>query len=150
MKTVFKVFLPLVLFVVFFASCEEKETNVTPEIKSVSAINHDNNTSTIKRGGTISVNFDAKSRSGARLDFYHIEIHDHPESGKVEDEYKIIDDDFKNKSTFKGLLNAHVHEHIVVPDTANLGAYHVVIVVVDENGNSADTEGLETSITIVE
>ncbi|MBA7556793.1 hypothetical protein ES705_49512 [subsurface metagenome] len=68
----------------------------------------------------------------------------------IEDEYKIIDDDFKDKSTFKGLVNAHVHEHIVVPDTANLGSYHVVIIVVDEDGNSADTEELETHIEIIE
>ena len=52
--------------------------------------------------------------------------------------------------TFKGLRNANVHAHVTVPDTANLGSYHVVIVVVDEAGNSVDTEDLETHITIVE
>ncbi len=141
----------LFLFASFiFISCEDdEEQEVTPEITNVVAENHDGGTQ-IPRGGTISVNFDAKTRSGAKLDFYHIEIHDHPASGAVEDEYKIIDDDFKNLSTFKGLINAHVHEHIVVPDIANLGSYHVVIVVVDEDGNSTDTETLETHVEIVE
>jgi len=37
-----------------------------------------------------------------------------------------------------------------VPDIANLGSYHVVIVVVDEDGNSTDTETLETHVEIVE
>ena len=62
---------------------------------------------------------------------------------------KIIDDDFKEKSTFKGLRNAHVHEHITVPEKANLGPYHVVITVVDEDGYSVETEDLETHVTIV-
>lgn len=130
-----------------FLACEkEEEKKLT--ISNVVAENHDGGTE-IALNGTISVNF-AATAGDARLDFYHIEIHDHPTSGEVDDEYKIIDDDFKNKSTFKGLRNANVHEHIVVPDTANLGSYHVVIVVVDEDGYSVDTEALETHVTIVE
>jgi hypothetical protein len=82
--------------------------------------------------------------------FYHIEIHDHPESGLVEDEYRIIDASFKDEAIFKGLREAHVHEHVTVPDNANLGEYHVVIVVVDEAGNSVDTENGDAHIEVVE
>ena len=76
------------------------------------------------------------------------EFHDHPASGVVADEYKIIDDQFTDN--FKGLKNAHVHKHITVSDTANLGSYHVVVIVVDEDGNSSDTETLETHIEIIQ
>lgn len=151
MKQIFKLLAMFFLASFVLIACdneEDKDDEVTPMITNVTAGDHDGG-DTVKRGGTISVDFDAKTRSGSKLDFYHIEIHDHPTSGKIEDEYKIIDDDFKNKSTFKGLLNAHVHEHITVPDTANLGSYHVVVVVVDEAGNSADTETLETHIEVV-
>ena len=147
MKKLLKLSSAILLASVLFFSCEkEEEKKLT--ISDVVAENHDGGTE-IPLGGTISINF-AAIAGEARLDFYHIEIHDHPTSGKVEDEYKIIDDDFKDQSTFKGLRNANVHEHIQVPDTANLGSYHVVIVVVDEDGYSVDTEDLETHITIVE
>ena len=129
---------------------EEKTEDGVPEITNIEALNHDTENDTVARGGTIGVNFDAKTKSSAKLDYYHLEIHDHPASGKVEDEYKIIDSTFKNQSTFKSLMNAHVHRHISVPDSANLGRYHVVIVVVDENGNSTDTEALETHIVVTE
>ncbi len=136
------------VMIVACVSCGKKEA--APEIKNLTAVNHDDNTTIIPRGGTISVNFEAESMSKDKLDYYHIEIHDHPASGLLEDEYKIIDDSFENEATFKGLKNANVHEHIVVPMDANLGKYHVVITVVDEYGNSADTEDVHVEITIIE
>lgn len=149
MKNLIKLSMIVLLVSVTLGSCKKDEDEKELSITNVVAENHDGGDE-VGLGGTISVNFTATAGSKARLDFYHIEIHDHPESGKVEDEYKIIDDDFKNITTFKGLRNANVHQHITVPDEANLGAYHVVIVVVDEDGNSVDTEELETHITVVE
>lgn len=148
MKNVFKILTTILLVAFVFVACDE-EDKIELGISDVVAENHDGGDE-IALGGTISVNFTATASEDARLDFYHIEIHDHPESGLVTDEYKIIDDDFKDKSTFKGLRNANVHEHVAVPDTANLGSYHVVVVVVDEDGYSVDTEALETHVTIVE
>ncbi len=151
MKKYFNFLLTLVLMSTFLVACNDNEpTEITPEITDVTAVNHDTDGTDVPLGGTISVNFDAKTRSGARLDFYHLEIHDHPQSGLVEDEYKIIDSSFKDQPTFKGLVNSHVHAHIPVPDTANLGSYHVVVVVVDEDGNSSDTEAMELHIEITE
>jgi hypothetical protein len=146
MKSLLKLSTAFLLAGLVIVSCEKKtELNIS----NVIAENHEGGAE-IEPGGTISVNFTATAGEDARLDFYHIEIHDHPETGLIDDEYKIIDDDFKDKSTFKGLRNANVHEHVPVPDSANLGSYHVVIVVVDEDGYSVDTEDLETHITIVE
>jgi hypothetical protein len=136
--------------VLAFVACDKTDTTTPPEIKNIAATNHDDNTTVIPRGGTISVNFEAVAKNDGKLDWYHIEIHDHPESGLVEDEYRIIDDSFMDKVTFKGLKNANVHEHIIVPAEANLGAYHVVITVVDEYGNSVDTEDVDVSISIIE
>lgn len=124
--------------------------DVKPKIEDIEVTNHDDGSTKVKRGGTISVEFEAIANDETRLDYYHIEIHDHPTSGKIEDEYRIIDDSFKNVSTFKGLKNAHVHQHVVVPANANTGSYHVVITVVDEAGNSADTEDGDTHIEVID
>ena len=132
-----------------FTSCKREE-NYTPEITNITALNHSDQTNILPLGGSMSVDFDVKVRSGAKLSYYHLEIHDHPKSGQIADEYKIIDDSFFDEPSFTGLLNAHVHQHIYIPDTANLGSYHVVVVVVDMDGNSANTEELETHITVVE
>jgi hypothetical protein len=147
MKNLFKHSVAALLLAIAFFSCGDEEKKLS--ISDVVAENHDGGPE-VPLGGIISVNFKATAGDNARLDFYHIEIHDHPASGLIEDEYKIIDDDFRNVSTFKGLREAHVHEHVYVPDTANLGSYHVVIIVVDEDGYSVDTEDLETHITVVE
>ncbi len=143
-------YLLLLSLIILVLACNDEETDLTPEITDVEAINHSTGSDTIARGEQVAVDFDAYSRSDARLDYYHIEIHDHPESGLVTDEYKIIDSSFTEVATFSGLKNSHVHQHITVPDTANLGSYHVVVVVVDQDGYSADTEELETHIVIVE
>lgn len=146
MKKVF--FLGIIAFLMsqLFVSCT-KDTK--PEITNIEVTNHDDGTKIVKRGGTISVEFEALARGDGRLDYYHIEIHDHPASGKIEDEYRIINDSFKEMATFKGLKNAHVHQHVAVPPNANLGSYHIVITVVDEAGNSSDTENGDEHIEII-
>jgi len=153
MKKIVRLSTVLILASLVFSACEKeddpKEAPKELSITNVVAENHDGGVE-VPRKGTISVNFTANAGDDARLDFYHIEIHDHPQSGLIEDEYRIIDESFKDKNTFKGLRNANVHEHITVPDTANLGEYHVVIVVVDEAGNSVDTENGDAHIVVVE
>ncbi len=147
MKNVLKFLGLFLLAALVITACKKEEEDITPEITNVEAKNHDGGTQ-VSLGGTISVDFDAKTRSNAKLDYYNIEIHDHPASGAITDEYKIIDDQFTDN--FKSLKNAHVHKHIAVPDTANIGSYHVVVIVVDEDGNSSDTEAIETHIEIVQ
>lgn len=120
------------------------------EIADVYAVNKATGKTTVKKGETLVVKFKSSAEKGAKLDYYHVEIHDHPASGKVEDEYKIIDQTFKNESTFKGKRLATATQEIVVADDANLGSYHVVIFAVDENGKAIDTEKVETNITVVE
>lgn len=159
MKTFFKTYLLLVAFSLFMVACNDDEPEATnqvvpaapqPSITNIQAAGHDGGATTIARGETLSVDFDARTQSDAFLDKYHIEIHDHPATGLIEDEYKIIDSTFVNDPTFENTRNAHVHKHIVIPDTANLGAYHVVVIVFDKDGNTTDTEDLEMHIEVVE
>lgn len=141
-----KSIIPIFVMLAITIACKKKETS-TLKITDVQVEIHDEH-ATMQRGSVLSVNFTATASDAARLDYYHIEIHDHPASGKESDEYKIIDSSFKDKPTFKGLRNAKVHEHVHVPDTANLGTYHVVVFVADEAGNSVDTEDMNMHITI--
>ena len=90
MKTkqkLFKIgFISISMIAVFmFSSCEDdKDEDKKLTINNVVAENHDGGTE-IPIGGTISVDFEVEAGE-AKLDYYHIEIHDHPASGKVEDE----------------------------------------------------------------
>lgn len=132
-------------------ACEtDEEEKMELQITNIVAENHDGGGEEVPLGGEILVEFDAIAGDDAKLDYYHLELHDHPASGLISDEYRIIDSTFQNLTTFKGLKNAHVHEHIDVPQDANIGEYHVVIVVVDEAGNSVDTEDGDTHIVVVQ
>ena len=150
MKNLSKLLIALLLTGTVLVSCKKDDEAKVLSITNIVAQNHNGGGTDVPRGGRISIDFTATAGDDARLDYYHIELHDHPASGKIEDEYRIIDKSFKNVSTFKGLRNANVHEHIDVADTANLGEYHVVIVVVDEAGNSVDTENGDTEIKVIE
>lgn len=128
---------------VTFISCskdDDKDTTTPPEIYEFAAGSHDHSTNTIARGGEVIVDFKARSKNDGRLQSYHIEIHDHPESGNPADEYKLIDDLFDNDPTFNGTRNATVHKHIAVPIDAPLGEYHVEVLVIDEFGNTAEVD----------
>ncbi len=135
----------LISFVI--TSCEKDDTDnsTPPEIYYFFAGTHPpdvNDTIVKKPGAEIIVDFSARSLNDGRLEAYHIEIHDHPESGNSADEYKIIDDLFDNEPTFRGLRNASVHKHIAIPDEAPLGEYHVEVIVIDEFGNSTMVDTL--------
>ena len=155
MKNFFQLSIAVLLAGTVLVSCgkdddDDEDTSVLG-ITNIVAENHDGSGSNqVNRGGMLKIDFEATAGPDANLDYYHIELHDHPASGLIEDEYRIIDQTFENEATFKGLKNASVHQHVPVADTANLGAYHGVIVVVDENGNSVDTEDGDTEIMVVQ
>lgn len=128
-----------------FHACSEDDNNgpSKPEVENFVVESEGGNE--ITRGGQISYEADVTSTSDAKLDYYHVEIHDEPESGKEADEYKIIDADLTED--FEGLRNTHLHKHIDVPDTANIGSYHFHLMVVDKDGN---TNSVEKHIEVVE
>ncbi len=134
------------LLSIVLVSCDKDDdldTSTPPEIYDLRAGTHDHssNVVVVTPGAEIIVDFKARSLNDGRLEAYHIEIHDHPESGDPADEFLIIDDFFDNDPTFRGTRNASVHKHISIPKDAPLGEYHVEVVVFDEFGNTtyADT-----------
>lgn len=145
----FSVFLLMALAITFVAcdKDDDKDTKTPPDIYEFSAGLHDHSSNEVQRGGEVIVDFKVRSRNDGRLEAYHIEIHDHPESGNPADEYLLIDELFDNDPTFKGTRNATVHKHIAIPQDAPLGEYHVEVFVVDEYGNTAEAE---THIYVVE
>lgn len=141
-----------VLLSAILVSCDkddDKDTTTPPEITDFHAGTHDQDSKTIvkKPGAEVIVDFKARSLNDGRLEAYHIEIHDHPESGNPADEYLIIDELFDNDPTFKGTRNSSVHKHIAIPEDASLGEYHVEVVVFDEYGNTTE---VDTHIYLVE
>lgn len=132
--------------VIMLQACSEDDDNgpSKPEIDNF-IVESEGGGDQITRGGQISYEADIASTSDAKLDYFHVEIHDEPESGKAEDEYKIIDKDFTDN--IRDLRNTHLHEHITVPDTANTGTYHFHLTVVDKDGN---TNNAETHIEVFE
>lgn len=131
------IFASLILVFVSFSKCEKEEEteNSKPEINNLVVEGHDDS---IHRGEKISYEADIKSNSGAKLDYYHLEIHNEPESGKEEDEYKVEDDECSEDT--EGLLNTHLHHHVEVDDSAPTGKYHFYLQVVDQKGYSASAE----------
>ncbi len=147
MKQFLKIFSFLLAGSFVFVSCEkdDEDTTTAPEIYELVAGTHypDVSDTIVKRpGAELIVDFSARSLNDGRLASYHIEVHDHPESGNPADEYKLIDELFDNDPVFNGLRNASIHKHIHIPEEAPLGEYHVEIVVVDEFGNSTMADAL--------
>ena len=138
-------FLSVLSSVLVLQACSKDENNGPSKPEIDKFIVESEGGDQIKRGGQISYEADIASTSDAKLDYYHVEIHDEPESGKAEDEYKIIDKDFTDN--FTDLRNTHLHDHITVPETANTGTYHFHLTVVDKDGN---TNNAETHIEVVE
>ena len=74
----------------------------------------------------------------ARIESITVDIHSDeitPAEGEVAWEFEEVYTDLKYQ-----VLNAELHEDIVVPANAALGEYHVYIIVTDEVGNSTTAE----------
>lgn len=82
-------------------------------------------------GDTVVVSFTATASEGT-LDHYHLEIHDEPASGNVEDETKLVDDEFT--ANIKGETEAIISHIVAIPADA-AGAYHVHATISDTKGN---------------
>jgi type 1 fimbria pilin len=112
----------------------EQATNVTVTNLSINGGEHD----VSKASGSFNISFSASADTGTLVS-YSIEAHNHPASGKEEDEYKIIDDEFTD--SFTGLKMASVNKDITIETNAELGEYHVEIVIKDSEGNQKVLNG---------
>lgn len=91
-----------------------------------------------KASGSFTITFNALATTGT-LAKYNIEVHNHPASGKEEDEFKIIDSEFT--TNFSGLTSASASQSITINSSAPLGEYHVEITIVDSENNDKVVSG---------
>lgn len=91
-----------------------------------------------KASGSFIISFDASVETGT-LASYSIEIHNHPESGNEEDEFKLIDSEFTDN--FNGLTSATVSQSVTIDSSAPLGEYHVEIIIHDSEDNEKEVSG---------
>jgi len=143
MKTIFKPIFFSLLTTILFISCTDDE--IQPPVISnveVGAV-HDEGAEDVHADEGIahpgeSMHVGADILAFARIESITVNIHSveiTPAAGEVAWEFEEVYTDAKYQ-----VLNAELHEDIMVPENAALGEYHVYIIVVDEAGNSTRAE----------
>ena len=143
MKIIFKPIFFSLLTIILFISCTDDE--IQPPVISnveVGAV-HDEGAEDVHAEEGIahpgeSMHIGADILAFARIESITVDIHSDeitPAAGEVAWEFEEVYTDAKYQ-----VLNAQLHEDIMVPENAALGEYHVYIIVVDEAGNSTTAE----------
>ena len=143
MKAIFKPILLSFFTILLFVSCTDDE--IQPPVISnveVGAV-HDEGAEDVHADEGIahpgeSMHIGADILAFARIESITVDIHSDeitPAAGKVAWEFEEVYTDSKYQ-----VLNAELHEDIMVPENAALGEYHVYIIVVDQAGNSTTAE----------
>ena len=143
MKTIFKPIFFSLLTTILFISCTDDE--IQPPVISnveVGAV-HDEGAEDVHADEGIahpgeSMHVGADILAFARIESITVNIHSDeitPAAGEVAWEFEEVYTDAKYQ-----VLNAELHEDIMVPENAALGEYHVYIIVVDEASNSTRAE----------
>jgi len=143
MKMIFKLIFFSLLTTILFISCTDDE--IQPPVISnveVGAV-HDEGAEDVHADEGIahpgeSMHVGADILAFARIESITVNIHSDeitPAAGEVAWEFEEVYTDAKYQ-----VLNAELHEDIMVPENAALGEYHVYIIVVDEAGNSTRAE----------
>ena len=143
MKMIFKPIFFSLLTIILFISCTDDE--IQPPVISnveVGAV-HDEGAEDVHADEGIahpgeSMHIGADILAFARIESVTVDIHSDeitPAAGEVAWEFEEVYTNTKYQ-----VLNAELHEDIMVPENAALGEYHVYIIVVDEAGNSTRAE----------
>ena len=143
MKMIFKPIFFSLLTTILLISCTDDE--IQPPIISnveVGAV-HDEGAEDVHADEGIahpgeSMHIGADILAFARIESITVDIHSDeitPAAGEVAWEFEEVYTNTKYQ-----VLNAELHEDIMVPENAALGEYHVYIIVVDEAGNSTTAE----------
>ena len=143
MKMIFKPIFFSLLTIILFISCTDDE--IQPPVISnveVGAV-HDEGAEDVHADEGIahpgeSMHVGADILAFARIESITVDIHSDeitPAAGEVAWEFEEVYTNTKYQ-----VLNAELHEDIMVPENAALGEYHVYIIVVDEAGNSTRAE----------
>jgi len=143
MKMIFKPIFFSLLTIILFISCTDDK--IQPPVISnveVGAV-HDEGAKDVHADEGIahpgeSMHVGADILAFARIESITVDIHSDeitPAAGEVAWEFEEVYTNTKYQ-----VLNAELHEDIMVPENAALGEYHVYIIVVDEAGNSTRAE----------
>ena len=143
MKMIFKPMFFSLLTTILLISCTDDE--IQPPVISnveVGAV-HDEGAEDVHADEGIahpgeSMHIGADILAFARIESVTVDIHSDeitPAAGEVAWEFEEVYTDAKYQ-----VLNAQLHEDIMVPENAALGEYHVYIIVVDEAGNTTTAE----------
>ena len=143
MKMIFKPIFFSLLTTILLISCTDDE--IQPPVISnveVGAV-HDEGAEDVHADEGIahpgeSMHVGADILAFARIESITVDIHSDeitPAAGEVAWEFEEVYTNTKYQ-----VLNAELHEDIMVPENAALGEYHVYIIVVDEAGNSTRAE----------
>ena len=143
MKMIFKPMFFSLLTTILLISCTDDE--IQPPVISnveVGAV-HDEGAEDVHADEGIahpgeSMHIGADILAFARIESVTVDIHSDeitPAAVEVAWEFEEVYTDAKYQ-----VLNAELHEDIMVPENAALGEYHVYIIVVDEAGNSTTAE----------
>lgn len=143
MKMIFKPIFFSLLTTILLISCTDDE--IQPPVISnveVGAV-HDEGAKDVHADEGIahpgeSMHVGADILAFARIESITVDIHSDeitPAAGEVAWEFEEVYTNTKYQ-----VLNAELHEDIMVPENAALGEYHVYIIVVDEAGNSTRAE----------
>lgn len=143
MKMIFKPIFFSLLTIILFISCTDDE--IQPPVISnveVGAV-HDEGAEDVHADEGIahpgeSMHVGADILAFARIESITVNIHSDeitPAAGEVAWEFEEVYTNTKYQ-----VLNAELHEDIMVPENTALGEYHVYIIVVDEAGNSTRAE----------
>ena len=143
MKAIFKPIHLSFFTILLFVSCTDDE--IQPPVISnveVGAV-HDEGAEDVHADEGIahpgeSMHIGADILAFARVESITVDIHSDeitPAAGEVAWEFEEVYTDSKYQ-----VLNAELHEDIMVPENAALGEYHVYIIVVDQAGNSTTAE----------
>ena len=107
-----------------------------PHITNFKLYNKKDNSKDFVVGETVVIEFKATVEGDKKLASYHLEIHDHPKSGKLEDEVKVVDDTFT--ADFAGLTTATIKKEVVISNNWNgqkgNQSFHLVVT---DNKNDA-------------
>lgn len=122
-----------------FTSSEEAHLVVidnpnAPAVSNFSVANKNGGT-TYAVGDIIVVSFDAEAKNGATLDNYALEIHDEPDSGLLEDETNLVEEE-NFTANFQGLTTANVSQEVEITAGGKIpGHWHIHLHVSDNADN---------------
>lgn len=111
----------------------EENTNA-PVISNFSVTNKSGSTD-FQVGDILIVSFEASAKNDITLKSYHLEIHDEPVSGELEDEFKLVDDEFT--ADFANESSVVINKEIEIKQGGTKGKYHVHLHVYDNQNNGA-------------